>query len=188
MAKIAGIKLCESYNRQYGTDYRSVMPTNLYGEGDNFHPENSHVLPAMIQRFHNAVADGVDEVVIWGTGTPRREFLHVDDMADASLFVLNLDKATYAAETEEMLSHINVGTGTDVTILEVAQVIAEVTGFTGKITCDTSKPDGTMRKLMDVSRLERMGWKAQIDLRVGLERTYAWYKDQLASGAVIRAK
>lgn len=188
VAKIAGIKLCESYNRQYGTDYRSVMPTNLYGEGDNFHPENSHVLPAMIQRFHNAVEDGLDEVVIWGTGTPRREFLHVDDMAAASLFVLNLDKPTYAAETDDMLSHINVGTGTDVTILEVAQIIADVVGFTGKITCDTSKPDGTMRKLMDVSRLERMGWTAQIDLRRGLERTYAWYEDQLASGTVLRAK
>ena len=188
VAKIAGIKLCESYNRQYGTDYRSVMPTNLYGEGDNFHPENSHVLPAMIQRFHNAVEDNMDEVVIWGTGTPKREFLHVDDMADASLFVLNLDKEKYEAETAPMLSHINVGTGTDVTILEVAQIIAEVVGFEGQITCDTTKPDGTMRKLMDVSRLERMGWKAQIDLRSGLERTYAWYKEQLTSGAVLRAK
>lgn len=188
VAKIAGIKLCESYNRQYGTDYRSVMPTNLYGEGDNFHPENSHVLPAMIQRFHNAVEDGLDEVVIWGTGTPMREFLHVDDMAEASLFVLNLDKATYDAETEEMLSHINVGTGTDVTILEVAQIIADVVGFKGQITCDTSKPDGTMRKLMDVTRLERMGWKAQVGLREGLERTYGWYKEQLANGAVLRAK
>ena len=188
VAKIAGIKLCESYNRQYGTDYRSVMPTNLYGEGDNFHPENSHVLPAMIQRFHNAVQDGKDEVVIWGTGTPRREFLHVDDMADASLFVLNLDKATYDAQTDPMLSHINVGTGTDVSILEVAQIIAKVTGFTGKITCDTSKPDGTMRKLMDVSRLGRMGWTAQTGLEEGLARTYAWYQDQLASGAVLRAK
>jgi nucleoside-diphosphate-sugar epimerase len=188
VAKIAGIKLCESYNRQYGTDYRSVMPTNLYGEGDNFHPENSHVLPAMIQRFHNAVEDGLDEVVIWGTGTPRREFLHVDDMAAASLFVLNLDKDAYEAETSEMLSHINVGTGTDVSILEVAQVIADVTGFAGKITCDTSKPDGTMRKLMDVSRLDRMGWTAQIPLRDGLERTYAWYKEQLAHGSVLRAK
>lgn len=162
VAKIAGIKLCESYNRQYGTDYRSVMPTNLYGEGDNFHPENSHVLPAMIQRFHNAVQDGLDEVVIWGTGTPRREFLNVEDMAVASLFVMNLDRATYDANTDPMLSHINVGTGTDVSILEVAQMIAEVTGFKGKITCDTSKPDGTMRKLMDVSRLAAMGWKAQI--------------------------
>lgn len=188
VAKIAGIKLCESYNRQYGTDYRSVMPTNLYGPGDNFHPENSHVLPAMIQRFHKAVQDGLDQVVIWGTGTPRREFLHVEDMAAASLFVLNLDRATYDAETKPMLSHINVGTGTDVSILEVAQIIAEVTGFTGKITCDTSKPDGTMRKLMDVSRLGRMGWRAQISLREGLIQTYAWYLEQLASGAAVRAK
>lgn len=188
IAKIAGIKLCESYNRQYGVDYRSVMPTNLYGEGDNFHPENSHVLPAMIQRFHNAVIGGLDEVEVWGTGTPRREFLHVDDMAEASLFVLDLDKATYDSETDSMLSHINVGTGKDVSILEVAQIIADVTGFTGRITCDTSKPDGTMRKLMDVSRLDRMGWRSKIDLREGLERTYDWYKQQLASGAVMRAK
>ncbi|MFT4742074.1 MAG: GDP-L-fucose synthase [Yoonia sp.] len=188
VAKIAGIKLCESYNRQYGTDYRSVMPTNLYGEGDNFHPENSHVLPAMIQRFHNAVADGVDEVVIWGTGTPRREFLNVEDMAAASLFVMNLDRATYDADTDPMLSHINVGTGTDVSILEVAQMIAEVTGFTGRITCDTSKPDGAARKLMDVNRLAAMGWQSQIDLRDGLEKTYAWYLDQLASGTAVRAK
>ncbi len=188
VAKIAGIKLCESYNRQYGTDYRSVMPTNLYGPGDNFHPENSHVLPAMIQRFHNAVQDGLDEVVIWGTGTPRREFLHVEDMAAASLFVLNLDRKIYDAQTDPMLSHINVGTGTDVSILEVAQIIAEVTGFTGKITCDTSKPDGTMRKLMDVSRLSRMGWTAQVALRDGLAQTYAWYLEQLASGAAVRAK
>lgn len=188
VAKIAGIKLCESYNRQYGTDYRSVMPTNLYGEGDNFHPENSHVLPAMIQRFHNAVQDGADEVVIWGTGTPRREFLNVEDMAAASLFVMNLDRATYDTNTDPMLSHINVGTGTDVSILEVAQMIAEVTGFTGRITCDTSKPDGAARKLMDVSRLAAMGWTAQIALRDGLEKTYAWYLEQLASGAAVRAK
>lgn len=188
VAKIAGIKLCESYNRQYGTDYRSVMPTNLYGQGDNFHPENSHVLPAMIQRFHNAVQDGTDEVVIWGTGTPRREFLNVEDMAAASLFVMNLDRATYDANTDPMLSHINVGTGTDVSILEVAQMIAGVTGFKGKITCDTSKPDGTMRKLMDVSRLSAMGWEAQINLRDGLAQTYAWYLEQIASGAAVRAK
>jgi len=188
VAKIAGIKLCESYNRQYGTDYRSVMPTNLYGEGDNFHPENSHVLPAMIQRFHNAVHDGLDEVVIWGTGTPRREFLNVEDMAAASLFVMNLDRATYDANTDPMLSHINVGTGTDVSILEVAQMIASVTGFTGTITCDTSKPDGAARKLMDVSRLSAMGWDAQIGLADGLAQTYAWYLEQLASGAAVRAK
>ena len=188
VAKIAGIKLCESYNRQYGTDYRSVMPTNLYGEGDNFHPENSHVLPAMIQRFHNAVQDGLDEVVIWGTGTPRREFLNVEDMAAASLFVMNLDRATYDANTDPMLSHINVGTGTDVSILEVAQMIASVTGFKGTITCDTTKPDGAMRKLMDVSRRSAMGWDAQIELRDGLAQTYKWYLDQLASGAAVRAK
>ncbi len=188
VAKIAGIKLCESYNRQYGTDYRSVMPTNLYGVGDNFHPENSHVLPAMIQRFHNAVQDGKDEVVIWGTGTPRREFLNVEDMAAASLFVMTLDRATYDANTDPMLSHINVGTGTDVSILEVAQMIANVTGFTGKISCDTSKPDGAARKLMDVGRLSAMGWTAQVGLRDGLEQTYAWYLEQLASGATVRAK
>lgn len=188
IAKIAGIKLCESYNRQYGTDYRSVMPTNLYGEGDNFHPENSHVLPAMIQRFYKAVENGLDEVVIWGTGTPRREFLHVDDMAEASLFVLDLDKQAYEAETDPMLSHINVGTGTDVSILEVAQTIAKVTGFSGKTTCDTSKPDGAMRKLMDVSRLERMGWKSRIGLRDGIEKTFSWYKDQLKTHGALRAK
>lgn len=188
VAKIAGIKLCESYNRQYGTDYRSVMPTNLYGQGDNFHPENSHVLPAMIQRFHNAVQDGKDEVVIWGTGTPRREFLNVEDMAAASLFVMNLDRATYDANTDPMLSHINVGTGSDVSILEVAQMIAQVTGFTEKINCDTSKPDGAARKLMDVSRLSAMGWTAQIGLRDGLQQTYAWYLEQLASGAAMREK
>ena len=188
VAKIAGIKLCESYNRQYGTDYRSVMPTNLYGQGDNFHPENSHVLPAMIQRFHNAVQDGKDEVVIWGTGTPRREFLNVEDMAAASLFVMNLDRATYDANTDPMLSHINVGTGSDVSILEVAQMISQVTGFTGKINCDTSKPDGAARKLMDVSRLSEMGWTAQVGLRDGLQQTYAWYLEQLASGVAVRAK
>ena len=188
VAKIAGIKLCESYNRQYGTDYRSVMPTNLYGQGDNFHPENSHVLPAMIQRFHNAVQDGKDEVVIWGTGTRRREFLNVEDMAAASLFVMNLDRATYDANTDPMLSHINVGTGSDVSILEVAQMIAQVTGFTGKINCDTSKPDGAARKLMDVSRLSAMGWTAQVGLRDGLQQTYAWYLEQLASGAAMREK
>lgn len=188
VAKIAGIKLCESYNRQYGMDYRSVMPTNLYGPGDNFHPENSHVLPAMIQRFRNAVADGLDEVVIWGSGTPMREFLHVDDMAAASLFVLNLEKPAYEAETDPMLSHINVGTGVDVTILELAQMVAAATGFAGKITCDASKPDGAPRKLMDVSRLARMGWSAKIALRDGVSETYAWYLEQLASGAAVRAK
>lgn len=186
VAKIAGIKLCESYNRQYGTDYRSVMPTNLYGEGDNFHPENSHVLPAMIQRFHNAVTEGLANVVIWGSGNPRREFMHVEDMAAASLFVMSLDRATYDANTDPMLSHINVGTGTDVSILEVAEMIAKITGFKGHITCDTSKPDGTMRKLMNVNRLSAMGWDAQIELEDGLARTYSWYLKLLASGTAVR--
>lgn len=177
IAKIAGIKLCESYNRQYGVDYRSVMPTNLYGPGDNFHPENSHVLPALIRRFHEAVRDGKDEVVIWGTGTPYREFLHVDDMAEASLFVLDLPKETYEANTEPMLSHINVGTGVDATIGDIAKIIADVTGFKGRIRFDTTKPDGTMRKLMDVSRLARMGWKSKIGLEDGLRETYAWFQN-----------
>lgn len=177
IAKIAGIKICESYNRQYGTDYRSVMPTNLYGPGDNFHPENSHVLPALIRRFHEAARDGRAEVVIWGSGTPRREFLHVDDMAAASLFVMDLDRASYEANTRPMLSHINVGTGTDVSILELARMVAEVTGFRGEIRCDTTKPDGTPRKLMDVSRLRDMGWQARIDLRDGIEETYRWFLD-----------
>lgn len=176
VAKIAGIKLCESYNRQHGTDYRSVMPTNLYGPGDNFHPENSHVLPALIRRFHEAARDGTKEVVIWGSGKPMREFLHVDDMAEASLFVLELDKETYEANTEPMLSHINVGTGTDVSIMELAQMVAKVTGFTGKIGNDPSKPDGTMKKLMDVSRLADMGWKAKVDLETGLAGTYEWFQ------------
>lgn len=175
VAKIAGIKLCESYNRQYGVDYRSVMPTNLYGPGDNFHPENSHVMPALIRRFHEAARDGLDEVVIWGSGAPRREFLHVDDMAAASLFVLNLPKDKYDANTDPMLSHINVGTGTDVSILELAQMVAKVTGFSGKITTDPTKLDGTMRKLLDVSRLGDMGWIARIELEQGLRNTYEWY-------------
>lgn len=175
IAKIAGIKLCESYNRQYGVDYRSVMPTNLYGPGDNFHPENSHVLPALIRRFHEAKRDGAEVVTIWGTGTPHREFLHVDDMAAASLFVLDLDKESYAANTKPMLSHINVGTGSDVSIHTVAQMIAKVVGFSGRIETDPTKPDGNMRKLMDVSRLSDMGWNAKITLDQGLQETYAWY-------------
>ncbi len=175
VAKIAGIKLCESYNRQYGVDYRSVMPTNLYGPGDNFHPENSHVLPALIRRFHEAARDGAESVTIWGTGTPRREFLHVDDMAEASLFVLDLDAGSYAANTQPMLSHINVGTGEDIAILDLARMVAEVTGFEGRIETDPSKPDGTMRKLMDVSRLAEMGWTARIGLREGVEETYRWF-------------
>ena len=175
VAKIAGIKLCESYNRQHGVDYRSVMPTNLYGPGDNFHPDNSHVMPALVRRFHEAARDGLDEVVIWGSGTPRREFLHVDDMAAASLFVLNLPKATYDKNTDPMLSHINVGTGVDISIFELAQLVAKVTGFTGRISTDPTKPDGTMRKLMDVGRLSQMGWSARIKLEQGLVDTYKWY-------------
>jgi len=175
IAKIAGIKLCESYNRQHGTDYRSVMPTNLYGPGDNFHPENSHVLPALIRRFHEAVKEGREEVTIWGSGKPMRELLHVDDMAEAALFVLDLDKPTYDANTEPMLSHINVGTGSDVSILELAQMVARVTGYQGRIVTDPSKPDGTLRKLMDVSRLAQMGWRARIGLEAGLTDTYQWF-------------
>lgn len=175
IAKIAGIKLCESYNRQHGTDYRSVMPTNLYGPGDNFHPENSHVLPALIRRFHEAAQSGAEEVTIWGTGTPRREFLHVDDMAAASLFVLDLPKADYEANTQPMLSHINVGSGTDLSILELAHKVAAITGYKGRILTDPTKPDGTPRKLMDVSRLTQMGWSAQIGLDQGLAETYQWF-------------
>lgn len=184
VAKIAGIKLCESYNRQHGVDYRSVMPTNLYGPGDNFHPDNSHVMPALIRRFHEAARDGLAEVVIWGSGAPRREFLHVDDMAAASLFVLNLPKGTYDKNTDPMLSQINVGTGVDVSILELAQLIARVTGFSGKISTDPTKPDGTMRKLMDVGRLAQMGWSAGIQLEQGLADTYEWY---LANIETVRA-
>ena len=175
VAKIAGIKLCESYNRQHGTDYRSVMPTNLYGPGDNFHPQNSHVLPALIRRFHEATEEGRDEVVIWGTGTPRREFLHVEDMAAASLFVLDLPRERYEAITQPMLSHINVGCGKDVSIHSLAQLVASVTGFEGNIVTDPSKPDGTMRKLMDVSRLTDLGWTPTIDLEQGIEETYRWF-------------
>ena len=175
VAKIAGIKMCESYNRQYGRDYRSVMPTNLYGPGDNFHPENSHVLPALIRRFHEAAQKGAQNVTIWGSGTPRREFLHVDDMAEASMFVLTLDRETYDANTDPMLSHINVGTGTDVSILELAHKVAAVTGFKGEILTDPTKPDGTMRKLMDVRRLAKMGWSAQTGLEIGLAETYEWF-------------
>ncbi|WP_412507236.1 GDP-L-fucose synthase [Roseovarius sp. SYSU LYC5161] len=177
IAKIAGIKLCESYNRQHGTDYRSVMPTNLYGPGDNFHPENSHVLPALIRRFHEARQAGREEVTIWGSGTPRREFLHVDDMAAASLFVFDLARDTYDANTEPMLSHINVGTGEDITILELARLVARVTGYAGRIVTDPTRPDGTMRKLMDVSRLADMGWRASIPLEDGIAETYQWFLD-----------
>ena len=175
IAKIAGIKLCESYNRQYGTDYRSVMPTNLYGPGDNFHPENSHVLPSLIHRFHDAVQSGAEEVIIWGSGTPRREFLHVDDMAAASLFVLNLPKDEYEANTQPMLSHINVGSGSDISILELAHKVAAITGYNGRIITDQTKPDGTLRKLMDVSRLTEIGWSPKIRLDQGISETYQWF-------------
>jgi GDP-L-fucose synthase len=175
IAKIAGIKLCESYNRQYGTDYRSIMPTNLYGPGDNFHESNSHVLPALLRRFHEAKQAGAKEVVIWGTGTPKREFLHVDDMAEASVFLLNLPNDVYAANTQPMLSHINVGTGRDVSIADLARIIAQVTGFEGRISFDATKPDGTPRKLLDVSRLSNMGWTARIQLEEGIRQTYDWY-------------
>jgi GDP-L-fucose synthase len=175
IAKIAGIKLCESYNRQYGRDYRSVMPTNLYGPHDNFHPENSHVIPAMMRRVHEAKEAGASEVVVWGSGKPMREFLHVDDMAAASLHVMNLDTATYEANTQPMLSHINVGTGVDCTIRELAEIMAKVEGFEGKLVFDTSKPDGTPRKLMDVCRLKSQGWQASISLESGLQQTYQWF-------------
>jgi GDP-L-fucose synthase len=177
IAKIAGIKLCESYNRQYGRDYRSVMPTNLYGQNDNFHPENSHVIPAMMHRFHEATQAEAKEVVIWGTGKPMREFLHVDDMAAASVHVMNLDTSIYDANTQPMLSHINVGTGVDCTIRELAETLAEVTGFNGKLVFDTSKPDGAPRKLMDVSRLKALEWQASISLKKGLESTYQWFRE-----------
>jgi len=172
MAKIAGIKLCESYNRQYGTDYRSVMPTNLYGPGDNYHPENSHVIPALIRRFHEARLADAPEVVIWGSGKPMREFLYVDDMAAACVHVMNLDRVTYAAHTDPMHSHINVGTGEDVTIAELAHLVGEVAGYRGRVVFDTSKPDGTPRKLLDVSKLNSLGWRASTPLPDGLRRAY----------------
>ncbi|MBA1263806.1 GDP-L-fucose synthase [Stutzerimonas sp. NM35] len=175
VAKIAGIKLCESYNRQYGRDYRSVMPTNLYGPNDNFHPENSHVVPALLKRFHEATQRGDDEVVIWGSGKPQREFLHVDDMAAASVHVMELDDATYQAHTQPMLSHINVGTGVDCSIRELAETIARVTEYQGRLIFDSSKPDGTPRKLMDVSRLKALGWQASISLEDGLRDAYRWF-------------
>ena len=172
IAKIAGIKLCESYNRQYGVDYRSVMPTNLYGPGDTYHRENSHVIPAMIRRFHEAKVSNADEVVIWGTGKPRREFLYVDDMARACVHLMELDSQTYASFTEPMLSHINVGTGEDLTIRELAQTIGKVIGFGGRITFDTTKPDGTPRKLMDVGRMKSLGWRPTVQLIDGLKVAY----------------
>lgn len=181
IAKIAGIKLCESYNRQYGRDYRSVMPTNLYGMNDNFHPQNSHVIPALMRRFHEAKEACMPEVVVWGTGTPMREFLYVDDMAAASIHVMELKDSIYISNTEPMLSHINVGTGVDCTIREMAETMAAVVGYTGQIIFDASKPDGTPRKLMDVSRLQNLGWKYKYDLYEGLELTYKWYLQNIDS-------
>jgi len=175
LAKIAGIKLCESYNRQYGTDYRSVMPTNLYGPGDNYHAENSHVIPALLRRFHEAKQSNADSITIWGSGKPLREFLHVDDMARASIHVMNLPVADYSAATDPRLSHINVGTGTDCSIVELARTIGKVTGYTGSIIYDTSKPDGAPRKLMDSNKLTRLGWRAQHSLTSGLQQAYQWY-------------
>jgi GDP-L-fucose synthase len=172
IAKIAGIKLCESYNRQYGVDYRSVMPTNLYGSGDNYHPENSHVIPALIRRFHEAKVNGGSSVTIWGSGKPRREFLYVDDMAEASVFVMELDQKKYQSQTESMRSHLNVGFGSDITIHELAMTIKKVTGFEGDIQFDSTKPDGSPQKLMDSARLNELRWHAKIDLESGLNKAY----------------
>lgn len=180
IAKIAGIKLCESYNRQFGRDYRSVMPTNLYGPNDNFHPRNSHVIPAMMKRFHEAKQAKADRVVVWGSGKPMREFLHVDDMAAASVHVMNLSSDVYQANTLPMLSHINVGTGVDCTIRQLAETMKRVVGFEGELEFDSTKPDGAPRKLMDVSRLKALGWEASIELEDGLRSTYKWFLDNQA--------
>ena len=175
IAKIAGIKLCESYNREYGRDYRSVMPTNLYGPHDNFHPSNSHVIPALLRRFHEAREQNTPDVVVWGSGTPMREFLHVDDMAAASIHVMELAQEVLQEYTQPMLSHINVGTGVDCTIRELAQTIAQVVGYKGRVVFDAGKPDGTPRKLLDVTRLHQLGWYHEISLEAGLASTYQWF-------------
>ena len=175
IAKIAGIKICESYNRQYGTDFRSVMPTNLYGVNDNFHSENSHVIPALIKKFHEAKINNLNEVIIWGTGEPMREFLYVDDMADACLFILGLDSKLYQENTNQMLSHINVGSGKEITIKNLAEIIKKVVNFKGNLNFDTNMPDGSIRKLVDSSRLTKLGWKYTTDLEIGLTKTYDWY-------------
>jgi GDP-L-fucose synthase len=175
IAKISGIKLCESYNRQYNTDFRSLMPTNLYGENDNFHPENSHVIPALIRRFHEAKINNSDEVIIWGDGTPMREFLYVDDMADASIFVLSLSKEKYYSNTNPSQTHINAGTSIDISILELAETLKSIIGFQGKINFDSSKPNGTPKKVVDTSKLSGMGWSHKINLLEGLEKTYKWF-------------
>jgi GDP-L-fucose synthase len=181
IAKIAGIKMCESYNRQYGRRYRSVMPTNLYGPNDNFHPENAHVLPALMRRLHEAKAEGRPTVTVWGTGRAMREFLHVDDMARASVYVMTMDDAVYAANTRPDLSHINVGTGEDCTIRQLAEALARVIGYEGQLEFDATKPDGTPRKLMDVSRLRAMGWRPEIGLEDGLRQTYGWFLENHAT-------
>ncbi|MCK0097036.1 GDP-L-fucose synthase [Yoonia sp. F2084L] len=187
IAKIAAIKLCESYNRQHGRDYRSLMPTNLYGPGDNFHPEHAHVLPSLLQRYDEAARTGQRTVTLWGTGTPRREFLHVDDLADAVMFVMGLDPSRYAAATTPMQSHLNVGTGKDIPISELAQLIAQLTGFRGQTLTDPSKPDGTPRKLLDTAVMQGLGWQPQISLRDGLAQTYDWYCAAKEAGETLRA-
>jgi GDP-L-fucose synthase len=180
IAKIAGIKLCESFNRQFGRDYRSIMPTNLYGPGDNFHPEYAHVIPALLRRFHEATQTQANSVTIWGSGKPQREFLHVDDMAAASVHIMELDPQAYWSAVSPMMSHINVGSGEDCTIAELAQLVADVTGFNGSIEFDQTKPDGTPRKLLDVSLLHSLGWSDAISLPTGLKDTYAWFLDHQA--------
>ncbi|RLA43648.1 MAG: GDP-L-fucose synthase [Gammaproteobacteria bacterium] len=185
LAKIAGIKLCESYNRQYGVDYRSVMPTNLYGPHDNYHPQNSHVIPALLRRFHEAKLSGADTITIWGTGKAQREFLHVDDMASACIHVMNLSLAQYQKITDPRLSHINVGSGVDCSIAELVSTLVEVTGFEGKIEYDSSKPDGAPRKLMDNSKLKSLGWAPQYTLREGLQDAYRWYVDKADKGGQV---
>jgi nucleoside-diphosphate-sugar epimerase len=187
IAKIAAIKLCEGYNRQYGRDYRSLMPTNLYGPGDNFHPQHAHVLPNLLDRFHRAAQSGDENVTIWGSGTPQREFLHVDDLADAIMFLSALPTTQYEAATSPMCSHLNVGTGKEISIMDLATMIARITGFQGQILTDTSKPDGTPRKRLDISALTALGWSARTGLRDGLSQTYAWYREQRAAGHRLRA-
>jgi GDP-L-fucose synthase len=181
VAKIAGITLCESYSRQYGVDYRSVMPTNLYGPHDNFHPEHSHVIPGLIRRFHEAKHAGADRVPIWGSGQPRREFLFVDDLADASLFIADLAPARFREATGPDASHLNIGSGQDISIAELAELIGHVVGFDGQLEFDPSKPDGTPRKLLDVTRIGALGWAPAIDLKDGIEQTYRWFAESGAS-------
>jgi len=182
VAKIAGIKLCESYNRQYGTHYRSVMPTNLYGRGDNFHPENSHVIPALMYRFHTAKVSGANSVTVWGTGDIKREFLHVNDMADACVHVMGVTDEIFEANTDAMVSHVNVGTGKDITIKELSEIIKEIIGFDGDVVFDRTKPDGPPRKLVDVTRIRTMGWQYSEDLKHGLQSTYKWYLENFNKG------